>query len=504
MTQSHREVELKFRVGPEFVVPPITVPGVSSIDQVPSFAMRNTYFDTADLRLFRWGVTLRRREGGPDEGWHMKLPVEGADGRTRDEVRMPLSDGPVPIELHGLVTAIVRGEPLVPIATLSTQRHPALLRNAHGDAVAELVDDTVTVLDGGREVTTFREIEVEAVADADGRLDMDLLSSVADVLIAHGATPGSLSKAAAALGPRTLAPPDVPEPVWPAPHDSAGEAVRAYLATHVRRFLLQDVRVRRGLPDSVHQLRVAARRLRSGLQSHRSLVDREWAERLRGELAWAASGLGLARDTEVLRERLHDGMTGLEPGDRARAVAIVDGALDTREANAGAQVADTLGSDRYLALLRDLVEAAREPMLSDAATDTCDHALPRLVRKAFRRLDTRVEALALDSPAAQWHEARIAAKRARYAADAASPVLPDRVSPLAHELSRVTDILGTHQDAHVAQGLVRELAETADGTDAFALGLLYEQEVNAEHAARAAFTDLWPEVRHTARKSHLA
>lgn len=40
------------------------------------------YFDTADLRLAQAGVTLRRRRGGHDAGWHVKLPVAG-DSRTR-------------------------------------------------------------------------------------------------------------------------------------------------------------------------------------------------------------------------------------------------------------------------------------------------------------------------------------------------------------------------------------------------------------------------------------
>ena len=46
-----------------------------------------TYYDTADLRLLRSRMTLRRRRGGSDAGWHLKLPA-GAD--SRDEVRHPL------------------------------------------------------------------------------------------------------------------------------------------------------------------------------------------------------------------------------------------------------------------------------------------------------------------------------------------------------------------------------------------------------------------------------
>jgi inorganic triphosphatase YgiF len=264
--------------------------------------MRNVYYDTADLRLFRWGVTLRRREGGSDAGWHIKLPVDGADAGTRDELRLPPTDGvEAPAELLDVVTALVREAPLAPVVTLRTERTPINLLDAQGRATAELVDDTVAVLDGERTAAIFREIEVEGIPGPDGEIDESVLDDVVQALVDHGAVPGTMSKAAAALGPRTSAPPDVPEMRWPNPKDPAGEAVRAFLATHVRAFLLQDVRLRRDLPDSVHQVRVAARRLRSGLRVFRPLLEAEWADNLRVELAWAATSLGEARDADLVR-----------------------------------------------------------------------------------------------------------------------------------------------------------------------------------------------------------
>src|SRR5205814_9007246 len=79
------------------------------------------YYDTGDLRLIRAGITLRRRRGGHDAGWHLKLPV-GPD--TRREIRLPLgrAGGRVPRELAGLVRVHTRGEPLQPIARLPTRR----------------------------------------------------------------------------------------------------------------------------------------------------------------------------------------------------------------------------------------------------------------------------------------------------------------------------------------------------------------------------------------------
>ncbi|MFM7212583.1 MAG: CYTH domain-containing protein, partial [Actinomycetota bacterium] len=98
MTTTHREVERKLRVGDAFEIPDLAdrCPSVSTVEAGTPVVMHATYYDTPDLRLFRWRVTLRRRTGGGDAGWHLKLPVEGADSGTRDEVRMPDDGGDVP------------------------------------------------------------------------------------------------------------------------------------------------------------------------------------------------------------------------------------------------------------------------------------------------------------------------------------------------------------------------------------------------------------------------
>lgn len=506
MTQTHREVERKLRVHALFRLPALAghVPGVASVETLDPFTMRNTYYDTDDLRLFRWGVTLRRREGSGDEGWHLKLPVDGADGTHRDEIRAPLDDRDTPpAELTDLVSALLREAPVHSVATLRTERAPHHLLDDEGHVLAEVVDDTVTVLDDSRTVGVFREVEVEAVTEGDDEPDLDLLGSVVDSLVEHGAVPHTLSKAAAALGPRTQQPPDVPEPRWPDRHDAAGEAVRAFLATHVRRLLLQDIRLRRDLPDAVHQMRVAARRLRSGLQVFRPLVDRAWADRLRGELAWAAGSLGVARDTEVLQERLDRDAEGLSAEDARLARGVIDPALEERMRSARGDAEALLASDRYRRLLADLVAAAREPRLTDHARERCSEALPPLVAKAYRRLDRDVRDLRLDTASSQWHETRIAAKRARYATDAVAPVFGRRAHALAEQLARVTDVLGQHQDAYVAQVTLAELAPAADARSAFALGLLHGIEQRSELRDREAFLALWPEVRRAARRSGL-
>src|SRR5665647_1306796 len=251
---THREVERKVRVPEDFALPPLggIVPRVTDVVAGEPFTMVAAYHDTHDLRLIRWGATLRRREGGPDEGWHLKLPV--ADGES-----------------------LVREAPLVHVVTVRTRRTPYVLLDGTGVPVAELVDDRVDVVEDGVVVRSFREIEVEARRDP-SRSTTTVLDAVAAALVASGGTPGTRSKAAEAIGARGDRAPDVIVPPWPRVKDPASETIRCVLATHVQAFLLADVRVRRDLPDSVHQMRVAARTLRSALRTFAPLVDDEWGE----------------------------------------------------------------------------------------------------------------------------------------------------------------------------------------------------------------------------------
>ena len=504
---THREVERKLRVHAMFDMPDLVEAGAAaSVDAGAPFTMRAVYHDTADLTLFRWGITLRRREGGHDEGWHMKLPVAGADGAARDELHLPLGSGQVGAVPGGFVEVVaplLRAQPLIAAVTLSTERTPYLLADADGHPLVEVVDDIVSVLREGRTVTVFREVEVEAVDAADPRA-LAAMERVVDLLRGMGAEPSSVSKAASALGPRTAEPPDVPERAVPGPDGLAVDAIRAVLSQHVRHLLLADVSVRRDLPDSVHQMRVAARRLRSALSTFAPLMDPEVDAALREELKWMASELGAIRDTEVMLERLDDHAGRLDdPADTARARSVIDPLLTARLAAARSSALAALRSDRHQQLVDDLMSAAIDPPVTDAAFGTCDEVLLPLVARTWRRLRRTIEALELDGPSPTWHAARIKAKQARYAADAVAPIFGKDMSRYAARMSEVTELLGDHQDAHIAQTILRELAAHPEtgGETGMSLGILHEYEADEEILDRYRFAELWPRVRRDARRA---
>ena len=287
------------------------------------------------------------------------------------------------------------------------------------------------------------------------------------------------------------------------PDDPAGAAVHAHLVIHVRRFLLQDARVRRDLPDSVHQMRVAARRLRSGLRVFGPLVDTDWSRHLRDELGWAASELGLSRDSEVLLARLDAHADELSAADAALIHEHVDPMMAAQVEAGRDEALAALRSQRHLALVDALVDAANHPQLTAAADAPCREALPPLFDKAWRKLAKEVKALTLHGPASEWHETRITAKRARYAAEALAPVFGTSAKGLASALGEVTEQLGEHQDAFIAQEACRELAEHFDGPTGFALGHLSAYQVECELIARVKMTEKWPGVRRQRAQTSL-
>ena len=195
----HLETERKYDAGPDFVMPDLSaVPGVVRVTEPELDQLSATYFDTDDLRLMASRVTLRRRTGGSDEGWHLKLPVRPG---TRRELHVPLSEGTdtVPPRLAAMVADITEGRPLRPVARLETARTVRRLIGPGGDVLAEVADDAVTgrrLVQPGESPLRWREVEVEIVSGQPGLLD-----TVGRLLQEAGARPSpSASKLGRVLG----------------------------------------------------------------------------------------------------------------------------------------------------------------------------------------------------------------------------------------------------------------------------------------------------------------
>ena len=500
------EDELKLSVSGPFSLPDLTtqgIPGLADVRAAGVRTLRATYWDTSDLRLARNGLTLRYRTGEDVPPWQLKIPVPSRGRGVREELGEPGQPDQPPGPLRALVTGWVRTAVLAPVATLRTERATFELLDSAGDELAELVDDRVSVLAGRTVSREFREIEIERRGADDATLNR-----LRDALVGAGAVEGEfLPKVVQALGPLATAPSDLPAVPAVTADGPAGDVVGYALAASVRRLVAHHGPVRRDAPDAVHQMRVACRRLRSDLRTFAPLVEADWADGLRAELAWLAGVLGAARDLEVLRERIA-AATGDDPQAPLddSAVRDIDAILAERQLAAVADVEAALAEPRYALLLERVVEAARHPALPAAAQEPAATALPPLVGTAWRKLARRARLLAPDGPDADWHQVRIRAKRARYAAEASTPALGAPAGRLGAAAESIQDLLGQHQDCVVAAETLLDIAGQARGDTVLAVtcGRLAERERAAAREVRTGFPAVWAAARRPKNTSWLA
>jgi len=531
----HLEIERKFDVDEHFVLPDLTgSPGVAEVREPVEHALEAAYFDTVDLRLARARVTLRRRTGGTDAGWHVKLPpVAGA----RRELHSPLGRAvkAPPKAVLEPVLGIVRRTPTVPVATLRTRRVVTELVSDTGSVLAEVADDHVTgtALPAGHGeaavVTVWREVEVELV---DG--DEELLAAVAAALADAGARPAdSPSKLSRVLADRLGAVDGsavVPDggsqraaegtgkgrknkkgkkgkgrrddgrrATASAP---AGEVVRAALELQVRGLQDADLMVRTGQHDAVHQVRVACRRLRSTLAAFRPVLDRTQTDPLREELAQVGSALSPARDAEVALAHLRELVAAQPPelvlgpvAARLQQEAIKDGQA------ADVEVHEVLTSPAYLQLRDDLDAVVAEPPLTEAAGRPADEVLREVLAHTGKRLGRFVAAAQDSDDPEALHEVRKAAKRLRYTAEATVPVLGDPVKELIGALKGVQEVLGDRQDTFITRPLCTQLGlqAFAAGENAWTYGRLHALEEARSDESERQFWERWPRLRPVLR-----
>jgi CHAD domain-containing protein len=492
MADEKREIERKYE-SDDSGLPDLTgVAGVAAVLDKGLVELDATYYDTADQRLTTAALTLRRRTGGADAGWHLKVPVEPG---VRDEIRAPLS-GTVPEEIAALVRSRVRDAELVPLVRLRSARDVRHLVDAEGTLLAEASVDAVTAerLDVKGGAAQWTEIEVELADDGDPAFLDQVEKRLRRAGVRPSTSPSKLARALEQTGGHRRG------NDTPAPPVTAGDHVLAYLRAQRDALVELDPAVRRDVPDSVHRMRVATRRARSTLRTFRSLLDRTVTDPVAAELKWLAAELGVDRDHEVLAERL-TAAVGALPHElvagpvRERLAAWAE----ARHGGAHAHLTGVLDSRRYLSLLDTLDALLADPPLRKAAGKRPQKALARAVHKDLATLSDLIER-ALAAPPGQErdaavHEARKKAKRTRYAAEAATSALGKPARSLARSMKALTTLLGDHQDSVMTRLTLRELSAVAHaaGESTFTYGLLYGREEARAAQAEADLPAVWKE-----------
>jgi CHAD domain-containing protein len=441
----------------------------------------STYHDTSDHRLAASGVTLRYRAERGCGAWQLKLPRAG----DRIELELPGNPDEVPSRFGELLVATTRGRPLAPVATLDTHRR-GLVVSRRGRQLAEVLVDEVEVFGEGAAVSRLDELEVELVGGDDRSLQR-----IERALRAAGALDADeRPKLFRALG---LVRPSRRPPKRSAP---PMRHLVAMLQDQYRAILVHDPGTRLGEDaEELHQMRVAVRRLRALLRAARPMLDREWVNDLRSELAWAGGSLGEVRDLDVLLDHLRADAAALGAAERA-AFEPLTAELERRREKARKAMLRDLSSQRYIRLLDRLEsELDAPPQDGDGLT------LAQIARREHRRLRRAVNALGDAPPDEELHEVRKQVKRARYAAELAERSRGRPASRYISAAKEMQDLLGDHQDAHVAEGVIRELAEGASGTAALAAGMLVEHQRERRRDARRALPGTWERLRKSGKNA---
>ncbi|AKK06562.1 hypothetical protein CMUST_11235 [Corynebacterium mustelae] len=487
------EVEAKFAVDNDTAVPDLSdIAGVARVANTRIHRLTATYFDTADVRLSRAKITLRRRTGGTDDGWHIKLPA--ANGRR--EIHHPLTtDAEQPPDvILAAVRAIIRNEELIPIAQVDNERHESLLADDTGAIIAEFCDDHVSAqsfLPQG-EKTQWREWEIE-LTDACDEPDA-LLKASAEALRSAGAVASkSPSKLAMAIGDSIDYAPTPPQLAEVA-EDSPAYAVLHALKRNRDKLVDFDPRVRRDEWDSVHQMRVATRELRSHLQTFEGILVGDTHLVLAEKLKQLAGILGQARDAEVIAERFRLLCELEETGaiDDATATYLHD-VMRREYEHAHQRIEKVLDDARYLTMLDLLDEFLARPELAASAIGTgADRAasgkiLIQHVKDNFRKLRNRHEkavfawedsTIPLRDRETYFHDLRKAAKKLRYAAEAIGDATSIDTLDLYKACKDMQAVLGDFQDSVTARDKLLKLAGNAHrhGINTFGFGVLYRLE----------------------------
>jgi len=462
------ERELKLTVDSDFRLPRLT--GLP----LPRRLLTSTYYDTVSYDLAHARITLRHRVERGKAAWQLKIPL----GKDRQELEVIDSSPLTPPSFRDLLLLHLQHRRLVPVATLRVWRTGLRVKRRR-TPVAEIALDHVSVVKNGVVIQRFRELEIEQLgtgAPVMQDLERQLRRAGAGD---HDGRPKLF---------RALSLPAPTEDAPPAPDAPVASHVKWALVQHVRWLLAHDPGTRLGAEsESLHQMRVATRRLRAVLRAAEPVLVPEWASALHSELTWLSELLGQARDLDVQVAYFRQEAGGLEARDRKPLAKFVTHLRHQRECAQGVILSE-LKSARYLELVRRLQLAAHEPSVVESPV-----TLGALAKREFNRLRKAIRRLGPSPTHAGLHKVRIKTKRARYAAELAVWSVGKQAARFIKRAQVVQDLLGTYQDALQAESSIRAFLKQSGSVRAgFVAGRMVERQ---RHRRSDVLTDLTPHLK---------
>lgn len=492
------EVELKLLIDAKFKDALLRHPLLNGHAAKPhEHTLSDTYFDTPDLRLRDRHVGLRVRR--VDGGWVQNIR-SGDDTRggvhSRHEWESPVA-GPAP-ELARLrevvddkktrrevLAAAAMGKGLAPIFTSKVKR-----TEWQRDGVQIVCTLDQRRLESGGKKTPIGELELALKSGNPARL-FDLALALQKDLPLHIGSRSKPDRGYALFAAQVPAAVKATALVLTRrmSTEQAFQAIAFNCLSHMQDND-QGVAVRHDV-ESLHQMRVGMRRLRSALAMFKDVL--QLPEDMQSELDWLAQQLGAARDWDVLAGVTLPGIAR-RLADPAPLDAAIVGAADRAQQHHVAAAA-ALAEARYTRLMLSIArwlqtmgwrdQPAAQPAGRTRLTAPVARFARRTLQRDQRRLRARAARLGEATPAAR-HRVRIAAKKTRYAAEFFASLFAQKtVRPYVKALTGLQDELGYLNDAAVADRLLAELAPGEAQLDAsvgFARGYLAARIQNDDKA----------------------
>ena len=480
---------LALRTGPTAVAE--SIPGLEIVPGAPK-RLVDVYVDTEDWRMGRAGYVLRvRRRAGRLETTLKDLSTVTKGLRRRLEVTQPLpASGLSGLDRAGevgwRVEALAGARALNQVLEVRTRRRPFDLA-IHGERVGELaLDDTVIAIGHERRRLRLTRVEVEVQPAW-----VDAMQPFVERLRREcGLQPATLSKFEAGLMAAGIGIPGPPDlgPVGVSPDSTLGELAYRVLRKEASAMLARVPGTRLGEDiESLHQMRVATRRMRAGMDMFASVLPVR-AGRLRAELGWLAALLGEVRDLDIQLGRFDD-WTEEMPGDHREALDELADLLAGHRVQARRALLEALDSRRYERLVSGLVAmlAQGPSSRSTAGRAPAVVTMPALIGERHRAARKAARRAKRTGAATDYHRLRIRCKRLRYALEFASGLYDGELKGFVRQMTRLQDALGSMQDAAVASSRLQVIALTEEGSSLsraaiFAMGGVARQyRSEAEH-----------------------
>ncbi len=500
-----QEIEVKFRTSPEGLKRAFGLPFFVSASATQTRQLRSVYFDTPSGDLRKNGFVLRiRRKGRAALILGVKQagsPVDGPFLRKEVEVRSPdfqpdlaLLDAALASEL----LRIVGDKSIEPVFETQIKRRTVLVD--HGQSRVEVAFDEGHIVDGEQRMP-LTEVELELKSG----FEPDLYDLAAKLAAEFPLRLDFVSKAESGFRFITR---EKPSPVKAAaiefgPGATLDDAVKVIVSNTLAQFVANWAALREtDHPESIHQMRVALRRMRSALTMFKRVLPCPEFNLLRAEAKRIASALGPARECDVFRHSAEQGPL-LHPDRPASCETFLANTDERRTAayEAARSLIETPAASIFVLQVQlFLANRAWRSVLSSAKMKTLEMPAAGFAIDALDKLKARVLKRAKGLPDISdeaRHELRIALKNLRYGAEFFSGLFDRRRKAKSYvgSLSALQDILGVHNDVVNARKFLEEISPAADPAAEKASGFILGWYARGTAIADAELRSAWKTFR---------